>query len=104
MLSFHTDLFKLFEQHCVKAARLTDVQTECLAFPLSSTGLSARIPKIHSQEFQCKRSLPSRTAESSEAKATALKASAQAKLFSILPLPATRKFSPTPPTPGRSSS
>ena len=42
-----------------------------------------------------------KTAESSEAKATAPKANATAKSFLILPSPATRKSSPTPPTAGQ---
>src|SRR5271157_4895285 len=69
-----------------------------------SAPIPVKIHKIHSLEFECRLSLRSKTAASSEAKATAPKANATAKSFLILPLPATRKFSPTPPTPGRSLS
>src|SRR5579871_1897800 len=65
--------------------------------------LTDKILKIHSPERECRLSLRWRTAESSEAKATAPKANATAKSFLILPLPDTRKFSPTLPTPARSS-
>ena len=47
--------------------------------------------------------LRSKTAESSEAKATAPKANATAKSFLILPSPAIRKFSPILPTADRLS-
>src|SRR5689334_3098643 len=62
-----------------------------------------KIHKIHSSERECRLSLRWKTAESSEAKATAPKANATAKSFLILPSPDTRKFSPILPTPDRSS-
>ena len=74
---------------------------EIICFAISR--IPAKIHKIHSLEHECKLSLRWKTAESSEAKATAPKANATAKSFLILPSPATRKFSPTLPTPARLS-
>ena len=64
-------------------------------------GFLVKLYKIHTREQECKLSLPSKMGESFEAKATAPKANATGKSFLILPSPVTRKFSPTPPTPGQ---
>src|ERR1700722_4630823 len=63
-----------------------------------------KILQIHTLERECRLSLRWKTGESSEAKATAPKASATAKSFLILPLLATRKSSPILLTQGRSLS
>src|SRR6266700_6582938 len=70
---------------------------------LAAAEFPDKIRKIHSLERECRLSLRSKTAESSEAKATAPKANATAKSFLILPSPDTRKFSPILSTRDRSS-
>src|SRR5258708_24684536 len=82
-------------QTMARAHWFFEVQNDFLAFTPS---IPAKLDKIHSPENRCKLSLRSNTPSSSDAKATAPKANATAKSFLILPLPATRKFSPTPPT------
>src|SRR5215471_15816782 len=62
--------------------------------PFFPVKIPAKIHKIHSSERECRQSLRWKTAKSSEAKATAPKASATAKLFSTPPSPDIRKFSP----------
>src|SRR5258708_28807428 len=62
---------------------------------LVSSAIPAKILQIHTLERECRLRLLSKTVGSSEAKATAPKASATARSFLILPLPATRKFSQT---------
>src|SRR5437588_1723587 len=62
---------------------------------LVPASIPAKILKIHTLERECRLRLHSKTVGSSEAKATAPKASATAKSFLILPSPATRKFSQT---------
>src|ERR1035441_7893750 len=64
---------------------------------------AVKIGRIHSSERRCNRFWRSKTGASSAATAMAQLASARAKSFSILPLPATRKSPPIPPMPGRSS-
>src|SRR5579862_427989 len=81
----------------------SDFSRSLLFTRLALAAFPARIHKIHSPERECKLSLRWKTAESSEAKATAPKANATAKSFLILPSPDTRKSSPTLPTPDRSS-
>src|SRR6266581_5520708 len=60
---------------------------------LAAAEFPDKIRKIHSLERECRLSLRSKTAESSEAKATAPKANVTARSFLILPSLATRKFS-----------